>query len=169
MKIQSRMVETLQISGLESLDPINVSFEDFGKGQGAVIVKCYGQSWCSFWGAMGDRTIREFFSSCDNDYLIKNLSSGLRSNIVDQDNLKSHAKAYVNQLANENDINEDDANELINEIDLNLNQIEHNYELLCRIYGDDWHYSLPTKPNPDYVYLDRIIKAVKEAIKMENK
>ena len=32
------------------------------------------------------------------------------------------------------------------------------------LMGDEWWYRLPQKPNPDYVYLCRIIRTVQEAL-----
>lgn len=50
-------------------DPILVVMQDFGGGMARMIVECYGVAWSGYWGAMGDRSLREFFVSCDLDYL----------------------------------------------------------------------------------------------------
>ena len=34
-----------------------------------------------------------------------------------------------------------------------------------KIFGDEWWYSLPTKPNPSYQYLLRIIDTVQSALR----
>ena len=33
------------------------------------------------------------------------------------------------------------------------------------IFGDEWYDCLPTKPNPNYQYLCRILDVVREALK----
>lgn len=62
-----------KISGTESLDPITVFWEDFGPGKGQVTIYCFGQAWTSYWGGMGEDTIRSFFASAGNDYLVNKL------------------------------------------------------------------------------------------------
>ncbi|MCB1949212.1 hypothetical protein, partial [Nitrosomonas sp.] len=42
---------------------------------------------------------------------------------------------------------------------------EENYPLMRAIFGDNWMYEeTPTKPNPKYEYLCRIVDAVKAAL-----
>jgi hypothetical protein len=43
----------------------------------------------------------------------------------------------------------------------------NDYEFMNAMYGGDmceWGYNLPTKTNPEYEYLCRIIKAVQEGL-----
>lgn len=57
----------------EGLDPITVFWEDFAAGKGAVTVICYHSAWNCYFGAMGDCTIRQFFSEVGTDYLVNKL------------------------------------------------------------------------------------------------
>lgn len=66
-------VEAIEISDLMALDPIQVYWEDFGEGRGRVTITCYGEAWTAYWGAMGKRTIREFFFDADDDYISNRL------------------------------------------------------------------------------------------------
>jgi hypothetical protein len=50
-------------------DPITVFFQDFELGKGRVVFECYGQAWAAYWGAMGEKTVREFVKSTSVDYL----------------------------------------------------------------------------------------------------
>ena len=96
MKITESTVTKITLTELERLDPINIFLEDFQLGQGKLTVECYGESWSSYWGAMGDRDISEFLLSCDNDYIIRNISTVNRS-IVDYDEISKQIGYEVNE------------------------------------------------------------------------
>lgn len=142
MKIENTQVTKLVLSGLDRIDPISVFAEDYGKGRGRITITCYGKAWTSFWGAMGDRTISQFFCSCDEHYLAGNLSN-IDSTVYDIDELEKQAEEKG--------------------IKFHRDDPWHDYEFMDAMYGGDmgeWHSALPEKPNPDYEYLCRIIKAV---------
>ncbi len=40
-----------------------------------------------------------------------------------------------------------------------------DHDLMQRVFGDEWWYKLPKKPNPKYQYLCRIIAAAQEGVK----
>jgi len=169
MKIERTKVEKLKLTELDALDPITVILEDIAPRQGKIIIECYGQSWSSYWGGMGDRTISQFFCSCDNGYLIGNLSS-INSMIPDWGGLPDHVKKEVIKIRRDGEFDKDQAREIWDEIHW-LEGVEsydglHAYsEMLVKVFGDDWWYGLPEKENPDYVYLSRIVDSVKVALK----
>jgi len=70
-------VQKLQVSNCPGLDLINVIIDDIELGKGRIIIECYGQVWSSFWGAIGNRSISQFFVDCQDDYLFDNLN-GIR-------------------------------------------------------------------------------------------
>lgn len=74
MKVVESTINKIEISEVKGLDPISVICENTAPGKGKVTVTCYGESWTSFWNAIGKRTIEEFFCACDSDYLIGSLS-----------------------------------------------------------------------------------------------
>jgi hypothetical protein len=55
-------------------DPITVFFQDFEPGKGRMVMECYGQAWASYWGAMGNHTVRDFVKTAGPDYLVNKLS-----------------------------------------------------------------------------------------------
>lgn len=59
-----------------ALDPITYVLQDFGPGQGKLIIECYGQAWSAFWGAMGKRSLRDFLKDCDVPYITNCLLRG---------------------------------------------------------------------------------------------
>jgi len=65
----------MQITEAERLDLINVYFEDVEPGKGRIIIECYGEVWCSWWGAMSGRSVMEFVSDCNCDYIIGKMIS----------------------------------------------------------------------------------------------
>jgi hypothetical protein len=76
MRVESATVTAFTIyddDGTSGLDPVLVIIQDFGRGAGRIVLECYGQAWSSYWGAMGDRTIRQFFMSVGVDYLVNSL------------------------------------------------------------------------------------------------
>lgn len=79
MKITPKNVEMLVIEDLPRLDPIRVVLENLTPGRGRIIIVCYDAAWVGFWGAMGGRTVQDFFIDCNAGYLVSNLScaSGL--------------------------------------------------------------------------------------------
>lgn len=69
MKTEPTSVVALRISDAPALDPILVLMQDIGPGQGRLIIECYSVAWATYWGGMGDRSVKEFVRSCDSDYI----------------------------------------------------------------------------------------------------
>lgn len=70
-----RAMEAFTIYDAPKLDPINVVMQDFGIGNGRLIVECYGMAWSHYWGAMGQRSTREFVADTSPGYLRDKLLS----------------------------------------------------------------------------------------------
>jgi hypothetical protein len=56
-----------------ALDPILVVLQDFGGGVGRLLVECYGDTWSTYWGAMGDRTLEKFIIGCSTAYIVNRM------------------------------------------------------------------------------------------------
>jgi hypothetical protein len=65
--------EVLPLIEVPGLDPIQVFLRDEAKGAGRIVVQCYGSAWTAYWGAMGDKTVREFVTSMSPDYIATKL------------------------------------------------------------------------------------------------
>lgn len=78
MKIETRQCDYITISGADRLDPIKVFFEDTAEGAGQITVTCYGSAWSAYFGAMGDRNIKQFALSASADYLAGAMLSTIR-------------------------------------------------------------------------------------------
>lgn len=165
MKVETTTVTKMTISEVQSLDPIAVYLEDQGTGRGKITITCFNESWSYFWGAMGDQTLSEFFCSCDEHYIAKKLGSGLRSSVVDSEKIPDHARAHIVELRRDGGLERAEARELYDEAEWIEGQEDH--DLLYKIFGCEWWDDLPTKPNPDYEYLCRIITTVQSALRLE--
>jgi len=146
MKIESTQVTKLMLTDLDRLDPVAVIAEDIAPSRGRITITCYGEAWTASWGGIGCHTISQFFCSCDEHYIAKNLSD-VDSQVYDIDAIRE--QAYIKGV----DCYRDDP--------------WNDYEFLTAMYGSDmfdWHDSLRKMKNSKYQYLCRIIKAVQEAL-----
>lgn len=69
MKTEPVAFVAIRITEAPALDPILAIFQDINPGEGRLIVECFGLSWSTYWGGMGDRTVKEFIRSCNSDYI----------------------------------------------------------------------------------------------------
>jgi hypothetical protein len=167
MKVESALTKRLVISEVPHLDPITVYMEDYEPGKGKITVECYGQSWSAYWGGMSGRTVGEFFCDCDVGYIANRFSS-IKPNLFDPSGLKDMAKRQLFASRRKRDVSEREARETYDAInDANDEGPPHEcHELFKLVYQAEWYESdIPTKPNPEYQYLCRIIQAVKDGIR----
>ncbi|SER36307.1 MULTISPECIES: hypothetical protein [Pseudomonas] len=187
MKVTTANVTRLTLTELAefSLDPVTVILEDYAKGQGKIIIECYGSSWSSYWGAMGGRSVAQFFIDCDSDYLIGCMSH-VSQKRFDSEALKQVMKRAL--LAARRDYSmwgkspasvdrfqllPLDAGAARNAFD-ELDSIYDGYEfynlpshLMEAFFGIDWMTyasQYGQVPNDDYLYLERIVKAVQAGL-----
>jgi len=73
MKQQRVPVEAVSITDASGLDRIHVFWQDIEPGKGYVTIICYGAAWTAYWGAMGGKTIRQFFCEVDADYIVNRM------------------------------------------------------------------------------------------------
>jgi hypothetical protein len=189
MKVEKSAVTKVLITDImgdpHRLDPITVFLEDIESRKGRITIRCYNKAWTAYWGGMGDQTIDQFFCSCDEHYIAKNLSNiddsitdseaiadGARRQIIKMrrgESMKSHLPHGRSFRFGRNDISAEEARRLwecIEYADFG-NDGWGESALMQQIFGDEWWYRLPSKPNPEYQYLCRIIKAVQEALSMD--
>ena len=149
MKIEKTDVTKLMITGVDGNDPIAVIIQDLGPGRGKINIDCYDKTWSSYWGAMGDETIAEFFCSCDEHYLAKNLSS-LDARVFDADAINEQAEKAGLHFGRDDPWND--------------------WELMTKLYGPDmydWSDKIPKIPNHEYEYLCKVIGIVQDALRKD--
>lgn len=175
MKVTQSQVQKIRIEGIEqshSLDPIEVIIENYGGGQGKILISCWGESWTGFWGSMGG-TIEQFFQHVSNDYLIEKMSN-YRATEPDLEGDCNYLLKLVLEGRRRGDLEKEEARAAFEylsafyidrEIVMNCQTPE---ELRC-IEGMDepWYLDWPKKENSKYAYLSRILDVVREVIKPE--
>lgn len=176
MKVEQSTAVKLVLTGLERLDPVTVYLEEFSKDAGRIVIHCWGKAWASFWPAMGGRGIAQFFVDCDNAYLAKNLNHETKAEIHDYEALYPLLMEEINKklscpLDEDEQYYFEQARDYLNrngEIPHDLKEGEFwcwdNGELLSYVFGSEWWNEIPKMTNPEYVYLCRIIDAVRNGL-----
>lgn len=177
MKVETGTVTILRISEVPRLDPIRVTLDNGELGKGRITIECYSKAWSSYWGAMADRTVEQFFVDCGNDYLIGNLSPGLYPTCPSGEVLERDAKRVIRHRRKGIGewryirLTDEDAHNLMGRVSElgHCNDERSAWEhssLLIDIYGQDWYRIAKCEgPNHEYKYLERICDAVREALK----
>lgn len=166
MKIEHNNVRKIFITDIyksHNLDPVSIYLEDFELGKGKITISCYDKTWHSYWGGMSGRTISEFFLSCDNGYIAKNLSR-ISPSIPDYEALYDKIIEYYG----EEDIDyfvKDEMRQLQSCQDEGRDWVMNNSDIMEEVFGCDWFYDVPEMENPKYKYLCEIIDVVKEVLR----
>jgi hypothetical protein len=161
MNVKSTTVTKLTVTGIQDLDPVNVFVEEYSPTSGKITMECFGGAWSYYWGSIGNRSIMEFFCSCDNHYLSGKFAPQLETRVDDEGGLEKHAKAFVINERKEGYLTKEEARRKWDRTPY----IEmHIYEDLHDIYGDDFWDATPKKPNHKWEYLCRVIDAAKAAV-----
>nr|WP_319566224.1 hypothetical protein [uncultured Rhodoferax sp.] len=176
MKIEQKQVTLLTITEAPNLDPIRVQTEDIEPGKGRITVSCWGKSWTSYWGGMGEKnTIADFFCSCNANYIIGNFTTGMPSTVFSGDALLERAKKSIiarrrGRCLEYSHLDKAEARELWTDVELaNIDHGDRPQDLpstlMTQLYGKEWWYEAERAqtPNHEYEYLTRIIHAVQAA------
>lgn len=93
------MIERVSVPARPGLDEVSAYFEDLGGGAGRVILVCWDMAYTAYWGAMGDRTVKQFFAGCGVDYITGRMSGRhYKQGKIDQHNLDRVVKAVHDHL-----------------------------------------------------------------------
>ena len=61
-------VRYLVVDDVQALDPITLILKDDG-GKGKIIAECYGESWSTYFGGIGTKSLIGFLSGINAGYL----------------------------------------------------------------------------------------------------
>jgi hypothetical protein len=194
MKLEISNTVKLVLSDLDRLDPVTVFLEDLGQrpcpiegdqdywtGQGKLTVSCWGKSWSTYWGGMGQRTLAQFVVDANTDYVLNCLDRGISSKKFTGQALVKLAMKCICQRRRQQtgrhdwelgELSKEEAMHLWNEIsDLSsiesTNECWHHSKLLSELFGDEWHYPVGDRAleeNHEYTYLERIVLATQQGI-----
>jgi hypothetical protein len=179
MKVETSTVTKLYITGAVNLDPITVFLEDLKPNRGKITISCWGKSWTAFWGGMwggmwDGMTVGQFFRELTASYIIGYFDSQMRSRQFSGEALADKARRQVLKERRTFCYDRDEARELYDEAEdlRDSPSIDHLHgahsELMNKLFGDEWWHLAAdndaTEPNLEYVYLERIIAAVQQAL-----
>ncbi|MDT7012693.1 hypothetical protein [Enterobacter cancerogenus] len=173
MRVEKIDVLSLVLTDLERLDPIRVMIENYEPGKGRVTITCYGKAWTAAWFAMGGDDVQTFIKRVSDDYLIGCLAPQLRSTVDDDNDANLiFVKSEIIKLRREREIDAETARNMWDEAE-NADDVKESCccfgvgnELLS-LFGDDpWYAGWPKVPNPAYQYLERIVRAVRDGLKV---
>lgn len=169
MKIEQSKVTKLQITEVVGLDSLHVFIEDLSPRSGKITMETSSESWSAYWGGCGSKGVMRFFLSCNNSYLVNCFSRGISSSVTDYDNLDAWLKKSICKYRREGSIGKDEALSLWDDVDKHCHNDESflhtdkGCELCSKIIGDEWWHDLPECSNGEYIYLDRVVQAIREA------
>ena len=161
MKITKINVEQFTISDIKDLDPVHVIMEDIAPSHGKILIQYCDKAWSSEWSAMSGQTIKQFFCTCDNHYLAKNLAPHMHSTVLDEDAVPMHAKNKILSMRKAREFEKEHARDLYNRLSRTIIQDEI---LMGEIYGEDWWVCLPSKESSHYKVLNSVIDLVRDAL-----
>lgn len=177
MKIQKERVTILRLTEVPGLDPIRVTLDDIGPGQGRINIECCGEAWASYWGGMGKQGIAEFFVGCDNSYLVGNLAAHIDRTVFSGKQFTQRCQKRIGKMRRNHELSATKAREYFDSAgELHLCE---SFEALSNtaprdflhgLYGDEWWYGAgedSEAQHPKRAYLVRIIDAVRDALVME--
>lgn len=176
LKIERSTVTKLVITGAPRLDPITVFLEDLARCKGKITVSCWGKSWTAYWAGMWDGlSIGQFFCELNTSYIIGKFDQTMSSRQFSGEAIANKVRRLVLKERRQFCYGSDEARDRFdNAEDLRESpSIDHLHaahsELMTKLFGDDWWHLTndSTEPNPDYIYLERIILAVQQALRQE--
>lgn len=192
MKVTETQIRKLEITEVPNLDPISVMIEEYEVGQAKIIIQCWDRSWNVYFGSMGS-PLKEFFTRTNVHYLTDKFSTEIERKCTELDHramqqeFVKQVRERVIEMRREWSIDADVARTVYNQceiIDLESIAPEHHYDhwkmdhwSMCessweRVFYDkdcfnEWCYDNVRdiyEENHNYVYLGRIVTAVREAI-----
>lgn len=63
------MMEKITVPAQQGLDPVYAYFDNIGEGSGRVVLICWDMAYTAYWGAIGNKTVQQFFAGCGVDYI----------------------------------------------------------------------------------------------------
>lgn len=163
MKITHIPITKLRVTDAAGLDPIDVYVENVRDNAGHMTLTCFGKAWTAYWGNTGTSTLTDFILGVDVDYLANCLQRGIESREYDSAEARAIAIRRVLRTRRIRCISKRYAEQQYTElIDIHMEDDPwRQVDVMRTLLGPDWLECLPMRPNPDYVYLVKIIEAAR--------
>jgi hypothetical protein len=164
MKITKTHIIKLLVEDVEGLDgAIKIVLDSTGVKRGLATVRYENYEWSSFWNAMPQESIVEFFAKASCDYLVDNMSH-LQSHKNDYVSLKKKALAELLKRRRKHELSTADAREHYKCL-RSMQSPEHCAESLrVALEGEWWHF-VETMPNPAYQFVEKVMSAAQSAVR----
>lgn len=164
MKVTSSLVRKILIEDAPGLvDPIEIVLEDLGPKKGSIFLRTHSETYSAYWNAMPKDTVAQFIASISPDYMISCMTHCMNQ-VEDHDAMRNLSKAKVLVLRKADDLTAHQARELYEEIK-DMENPHHHQNVMYEVFGEQWWNAVPCKPNPTYIHLEKVVNAVKEAVK----
>ncbi|MDW1507478.1 hypothetical protein R7D97_25140 [Vibrio sp. Vb5031] len=181
MNLEETLIKRIRVTDVENLDPVTIMLEDFEPGKGKIVIECWGRSWSSFWPAMGQKNISDFFIGCNDDYLIRNLAPQIQIHEPDFDQFNAEIKKKICEIRRDSrgwdfiggGLSKDLARQLYKIDNWESYVTENPYEpILCPLGIDEDEFEkldfceldVPEKLSTEYLYMQLIVRTVKAAL-----
>lgn len=167
MQVIESTVKKLTITGVEGIDSIHVTLEDQIPGKGMLSISCCNDAFSYFWPAMGGRNISQFVLGASCDYITKCVCSH-REYVDDIDELIVEIKKQILFSRRRDHIRPYEARSLfaVADSDFIKNDYRELNDLNHKVFGCSiYEFDIPVKINPEYAYVEKIVKAVQVALK----
>ncbi|MDX5584115.1 MAG: hypothetical protein QNK20_04180, partial [Aureibaculum sp.] len=149
MNTEKRETETYILTNIDGLDPVTIYVTNYKIGQGKIVIECFGDVWSYFWGGLGNKSLQEFFVSCDNSYILNKLLKKTTQTDFEE----------INNLADKRGFPEICVS---SDVDVAMQAGD-----MDKCFGDEWYMELPTCETTEYWHLSRIVDAIKDSFKRE--
>lgn len=180
MNVDTLPARVLRLSNLngQELDPVTVVLMDNGpssaaKGTygGKLIVECYGRAWSAGFNSMRAQ-LADFVRTMPVQYLVGSLWPGISDRQFSASALVRRTRLEVIIRRRNRSLDQDQARYLydgassIGLYDSYEDLPKAERDLLRGLFGEKWSFYAAdsTAPNPDYVYLTRIVQAIQAAL-----
>ncbi|UTM60450.1 hypothetical protein L4174_024000 (plasmid) [Photobacterium sp. CCB-ST2H9] len=160
----------LSITGAQDHHPVSVFMEDIEQGRGKLYVECVGTLWSANLKGLGKCTVSDFVVTQSTEQLAKILDPH-SPEVFDEEALKVDIRKRINDARSSGKITRELADSLYEKASFKM--LDQGGLVTsttpCRLlFGcDAFHIEMPTKPNPNYTLICRIIDTIKLALSQE--
>lgn len=167
VEVATAHVTALRLTGLDNLDPITVYLDNPEPGRGQITIRCWDTSWTAGWRGLSSRRVEEFFVVQNDHYLAKNLSSLKAEVLASGEGLTRLLRVEFLRQRRARELDKGLARTLWEDaegVEIGEGHCS-DHKLMVAAFGEEWFHDQPTMPNSDYLYLCRIIQAVREGLR----
>jgi hypothetical protein len=164
MKLTHTSIAKLLVQEVEGLpEDMRIILESTGPKRGVATVRYGSHDWSSFWNAMPQKSIAEFFAKAPCDYLVDNMTH-FRAHMNDYGSLKKKALIALLKQRRKQDLSKDEAREHHHHLRVMQNPEHCAESLRIALEGEWWHF-VETMPNPIYEFAEKVMSAAQAAVR----